>query len=297
VDSPAAVRRILDRLGSPDEIVAAAGRSGDARARTGRAPQAPPAAVPVQRETGAPETPDAEEERPKGLRRVVPRPRPARPPAGPPPSGAASPPHLATADELGAVSARPDGWTADDSLFGIGDDVPGFVGGVEIPELLKPPPRKDPARQADPARAGSAPAAETDAATADPESPPRRRLLALPARRTGGWSNPLLLIAAGLLVAGAVLGNWFALLLGWIIAYGSRRLTPAESKWAVMGLPGLALAAGLLWLWGRSNDRWGTPIAQGHMNDAVAQTWPWVVRAAAVLSALFLLWRSQRRRQ
>ncbi|MEU0596698.1 hypothetical protein ABZ484_00300 [Streptomyces sp. NPDC006393] len=298
VDSPAAVRRILDRLGSPDEIVAAVGASGDARARTAHPRQAPPAtAVPVQRETGAPEAPDAEERRPKGLRRVVPRPRPARPPASPPPSGAASPPHLATADELGGATARPDWWTADDSPFGIGDDVPGFVGGVEIPDLLKPPPRKDPARQADPARAEAAPVAETDAAAADPESPARRRRLALPTRRTGGWSNPLLLIAAGLLLAGAVLGNWFALLLGWIIAYGSRRLTPAESKWAVMGLPGLALAAGLLWLWGRSNDRWGTPIAQGHMNDAIAQTWPWVVRAAAVLSALFLLWRSQRKRQ
>jgi hypothetical protein len=63
-----------------------------------------------------------------------------------------------------------------------------------------------------------------------------------------------------------------------------------------MGKPGLALAAGVVWLWGRTDDRWGTPIAQGHMNDAVQQTWPWVVRAAAVLSALFLLWRSQRRR-
>ncbi|MGV9344030.1 hypothetical protein ACWDSD_04320 [Streptomyces spiralis] len=303
VDSPAAVRRILERLGSPDEIVAAVGAGGDARARTARPPQAPPAtAVPVQRETGTSEASD-EEERPKGLRRVVPRPRPARPPASPPPSGAVSPPHLATADELGDATDRPDWWTGDGSPFGIGDDVPGFVGGVEIPDLLKPPPRKDPARQADsarqggPARAEVAPAAEADAATADPESPARRRRLALLTRRTGGWSNPLLLIAAGLLLAGAVLGNWFALLLGWIIAYGSRRLTPAESKWAVMGLPGLALAAGLLWLWGRSNDRWGAPIAQGHMNDAIAQTWPWVVRAAAVLSALFLLWRSQRQRQ
>ncbi|WP_306186680.1 hypothetical protein [Streptomyces sp. MK5] len=304
VDSPAAVRRILERLGSPDEIVAAAGGSGDTRARTASPPQAPPAtAVPVQRETGAPEASEEEEKRPKGLRRVVPRPRPARPPASPPPSGAVSPPHLATAAELGGATDRPDWWTADGSPFGIGDDVPGFVGGVEIPDLLKPPPRRDPARPAEsarpggPARAEAAPAAEADAATADPESPARRRRLALLTRRTGGWSNPLLLIAAGLLLAGAVLGNWFALLLGWIIAYGSRRLTRAESKWAVMGLPGLALAAGLLWLWGRSNDRWGAPIAQGHLNDAIAQTWPWVVRAAAVLSAVFLLWRSQRQRR
>jgi hypothetical protein len=32
------------------------------------------------------------------------------------------------------------------------------------------------------------------------------------------------------------------------------------------------------------------------MNDAVAGTWPWVVRGAAVASALFLVWRSQKPR-
>lgn len=32
------------------------------------------------------------------------------------------------------------------------------------------------------------------------------------------------------------------------------------------------------------------------MSDAMAETWPWVVRAAAVASALYLVWRSQRRR-
>jgi hypothetical protein len=291
VDSPAAVRRILDRLGSPDEVVAAAGAGGDG------SPRAAAPAVPGQRE------PEAIEERPRGLRRAVPRPRPARP-EPPPASSGAAPPHLATADELGGAATRADWWRTDGSPFALGDDVPGFVGGVEIPELLKPPPTKNtrdpqaPGRRAVPAP-GPAVEAETDAAAvevveaAEPDVPARRRRLPL---RPGRWSNPLLLLAAGLLVAGAVLGNWFALLLGWAIAYASRRLTPAESKWAVMGMPGLAVAAGLVWLWGRTNGRWGDPIAQGHMNDAVAQTWPWVVRAAAVLSALFLVWRSQRQR-
>jgi hypothetical protein len=32
------------------------------------------------------------------------------------------------------------------------------------------------------------------------------------------------------------------------------------------------------------------------MHDVLAQTWPWVVRGAAVASALFLVWRSQRQR-
>lgn len=112
----------------------------------------------------------------------------------------------------------------------------------------------------------------------------------------GGWTNPFLLLAAGLLVAGAVLGNWIALVLGWAIAYASRRLSDAETKWAVVILPGLSLTAGAVWLWGRTEGRWGDPVAEGHMSDAIGQTWPWVVRGAAVASALFLVWRSQRRR-
>lgn len=93
-----------------------------------------------------------------------------------------------------------------------------------------------------------------------------------------------------------MLGNWFGLILGWLLAYASRRLTERETKFAVMWLPGFALTAGLVWLWGRSEGRWGDPIADGHMNDAVAQTWPWVIRGAAVASALFLVWRSQKPR-
>ncbi|MEU9466143.1 hypothetical protein AB0D78_05720 [Streptomyces avermitilis] len=311
VDSPAVVRRILARLGTPDEVVAAAGdgtAGGAAEAR---------AAVPVQRvsEPGEPEA------RPRGLRRVVPRPRPADSGSR---SGsgrsarerdrdAPSPPHLAGTHELGDSATQPDWWRTDSSPFGLGDSVPGFTGGVEIPEILKPPP-EDSAREDRPYGAGphgagpnrakpgqgpeaepvvdaspaGAPAGEEAAAAA-----PRRMLLR---PRLSGWSNPLLLLAAGLLVAGAVLGNWFALGLGWLIAYASRRLTPVESKWAVLGLPGAAAAAGIVWLWGRTERRWGDPIVTGHMNDAVTETWPWVVRGAAVASALFLVWRSQRRR-
>lgn len=273
VDSPAAVRRILSRLGTPDEVVTAA--SSDASGSR-------PAAVPVQRANDT-------EERRKGLRRVVPRPRPAEPAAGGPSRNAPSPPHLAGADELGDSATRPDWWRVEGGSgagFGLGDSVPGFVGGVEIPELLKPPPR-DPPQRKEPApepAAEATPAAEETAA-------PRRRLPRLTGRR-----NPLLLLAAVLLVAGAVLGSWLALGLGWLIAWASRRLTPAESKWAVMGMPGLAAAAGIVWLWGRTNGRWGAPVAAGHMGDAVTQTWPWVVRGAAVASALYLTWRSQRSR-
>ncbi|MDF3300458.1 hypothetical protein [Streptomyces tropicalis] len=298
VDSPAAVRRILDRLGTPDDVVTAAG--GAATAGTGYpggtadGGPGPAPLVPVQRDSA-----DDEPERPRGLRRVVPRPRPARPGPGPASAERPLPPHLAGAAEVGDATTRPDWWRSGTTPFGIGDDVPGFVGGVEIPELLKAPPPREPGRTGPGAPAVERAADAGEAGdTGEPvvggrAGPVRRRLRPL---RAGGWSNPLLLIAAGLLVSGAVLGNWFALGLGWVIAYASRRLSPAESKWAVVGMPGLAVAAGVLWLWGRSTGRWGAPLSQGHVNAAVTETWPWVVRAAAVLSALFLLWRSQRSR-
>ncbi|KUN07487.1 hypothetical protein AQI95_10720 [Streptomyces yokosukanensis] len=301
VDNPAAVRRILDRLGTPDEVVEAAGGTGGRAAR----PAAAVPALPAPRErTPTPRPADAERTKGKGLRRVVPLPRSRPRPGSAEPEPAAprdvpAPPHLAGPHELGDSAVQPDWWRVSGSPFGAAaettDAVPGFVGGVEIPELLKRPPlpAEETARGAADA-VEAAPESESDSAPESESRTVRRRRL-LP-RPTAGWTNPLLLLAAAALVAGAVLGNWFALLLGWAIAYGSRRLSPAETKWAVMILPGTAVAAGLVWLWGRDDGRWGEPIAQGHMNDAIAQTWPWVVRGAAVASALFLLWRSQRRR-
>ncbi|MFJ8545343.1 hypothetical protein ACIRFH_25630 [Streptomyces sp. NPDC093586] len=288
VDSPAAVRRILDRIGSPDDVVDAAGGTG----ASGAAVREPSTAVPEQRD-GEPEG----REKRKGLRRVVPRPRPA----APPPEPAASPPHLASARELGDGAGQPDWWRVDDGPFGGGDSVPGFVGGVEIPDLLRHPPREPGEKNGEDGKDGrgrtgrKAPAeAEVDR-PADPPAgkPPRRRPRLWP---EGGWNNPLLLLAAALLIAGAVLGSLVPLGLGWLIAYLSRRLTPAQAKWAVMGLPGTVAAAGVLWLWGRTEGRWGDPIAEGRMSDAVAETWPWVLRSAAVATALYLLWRSRRPR-
>jgi len=294
VDSPAAVRRIIARLGSPDEVVTAAGGSA------ATAPQAPAVSMPVQRDR---ESQDDGGQRRTGLRKNVPQPRPADPPPDPAVSHG---PHLAGLDELGDPATQPDWWRVDSSPFGVGDSVPGFVGGVEIPELLKPPPPKEekkpePAVEQPPAEV-PAPGKRTAWWRPRPKAaPPVVEAVPVPRRRflgagAGSWSNPFLLLAAALLVAGAVLGNLLVLIVGWLIAWASRRLTDAETKWAVVILPGLSLTAGLVWLWGRNEGRWGEPIAQGHMNDAIAETWPWVVRGAAVASALFLVWRSQRRR-
>lgn len=298
-DSPASVRRILARLGSPEEVVAAAGSGGEG---SGGGEQEPRAAAPVQ-------PPEAAEERPKGLRRVVPRPRPAEPSAAgdvPTVSGdVPSPPHLASTEELG--SGQTDWWRVDSSPFGTTDGVPGFVGGVEIPELLKPPPSdadedapKKPAPLAEPKKLVKEPVpVEAAEPTAAGTAQKRRRFLpsARPRPDTGGGlPSPLLLLAAVLLVVGAVIGNLVVLALGWLIAYLSRRLTPAESKWAVLGMPGLVAVAGITWLWGRTEGRWGDPIARDQMSDAIAETWPWVLKGAAVASALYLVWRAQRQR-
>lgn len=285
VDSPAAVRRIIARLGTPDEVVAAAGGTG------APAPQAPVTSVPVQPDSRAGADSRDREERPKGLRRIVPRPRPAEAPAAS--DDAPPPPHLASTADLGGSAVQPDWWRVDSSPFGPGEDIPGFVGGVEIPEMLRRPPAQAELRKKEPVEEPEAAAVEKveDAAA---EAPSRRRLIRRPTLPSGRWSNPLLLIAAALLVVGAVLGHLIVLLLGWLIAWGSRRLSDAETKWAVVILPGLSLTAGVVWLWGRTDGRWGDPIAEGHMNAAIGTTWPWVLRGAAVASALFIVWRSQK---
>ncbi|MET8825879.1 hypothetical protein ABZX40_10185 [Streptomyces sp. NPDC004610] len=285
VDSPAAVRRILTRLGTPDEIVTKAGG-------TAAVPDTPSAAVPLQREDGAPPA------RSGRLRRMIPRPRTADPAPEPDPGPPFEPsaPHLAPAHELGDPATQPDWWRTDSTAFGPGDEVPGFIGGVEIPELLKPPPRRTkPEEEAEEAEAEEDGDDAEEAGTGD-EPRRSRRLLRLPTGPRRSWQNPLLLIAAALLVAGAVLGNLLALAVGWLIAWASRRLTPAETKWAVMGLPALAVTAGVVWLWGRTEGRWGDPVAEGRMQDALGETWPWVLRGAALASAAFLIWRSQRDR-
>ncbi|MFF9277855.1 hypothetical protein [Streptomyces griseosporeus] len=287
VDSPAAVRRILDRLGSPDDVVTAAADGGST------APQPPAAAVPVQRDADRDARDERKASRPK--RRRVPRPRPADSPESAPAPEVPAPPHLASAQELGRSAVQPDWWRVQPGPFGDAgtDEVPGFVGGVEIPDLLKPPRREPAEKETEPAGTpDEEPAADGEPAPAGkPGVIGRVRPRSLPR-----WSNPLLLLAAACLVGGALLGNLVALAAGWLIAWASRRLTDAETKWAVVILPGLSVTAGVVWLWGRTAGRWGEPIAEGHMSDAISETWPWVLRGAALASALFLVWRSQRQR-
>nr|WP_202522995.1 hypothetical protein [Streptomyces sp. SID4925] len=337
-DSPATVRRILGRLGAPDELVAAAAESGDGTVVT-----------PSPRAAAA----DPEPARPRG----VPRPRlgmfrkdpgradradgdagredPAAPAvrpveaagegtAGAPPDTAsaapdteeagtawpsASAPHMLGLGQSGVSegvsTGEPEWWRIEPGPFGetAGPagvsgapdmSVPGFVGGL-APELLRRPrPPEEPADAPDTAEAEEA-AAEAAPAPARKWPRLRRRTPAAdaPARRIR-LSHPLLLLAAALLVAGAVMGSWLALAGGWVLAYSSRKFSRTEAKWVALGLPGVVVAGAVVWLWGRMDGRWGTPIAEGALGDAMADVWPGVVRTAAVASAVYLVWRSRR---
>ncbi|MCQ4209722.1 hypothetical protein [Streptomyces longispororuber] len=300
VDSPAAVRRILDRLGSPDQIVGGAQEKGARGAGGAGADPAAPLTRPL------PEQPTGRNPARGGLRRKVPRPRREARDPDPVRDEAPAPPHLAGTDELGSAEGETDWWRIGDGPGGVlteTDSVPGFVGGVEIPDILRAPGkqggrpdlRKKPVHEP---VADEPEADEDDEGAEDASGAARRGRRAARPRLgpVGGWTNPLLLLAAAALVAGAVLGNILPLVIGWGVVYLSRRLTLGQKKLAVFALPGLAAAAGIVWLWGRTDGRWGEPIADGRMSGALNETWPWVLRGAAIASALYLVWRSQRPR-
>ncbi|MFI9120621.1 hypothetical protein ACIGW0_14665 [Streptomyces bikiniensis] len=318
-ETPAAVRGILGALGTPAEVVDRAGAPGGAD-DPGRGPVPPPRGGGPERGgssrtreeggTGRPEGAPADD-RPgregraardgsapggsgRSGRSGIPAPRP----------GVSAPdrPLFHGGPEKGAFDGpeEPDWWRTADAA----DGIPGFVGGIERPDLFRPPAPEEDEEEAEgeapapgrrrrlarllrPRRAARARAPEPAPGTEAPavQAPPRPRL-----------ANPFVLLAALLLLGGAVFGSLLALAAGWLLAYASRRLTPGEVKGAVLVIPGLAAGAGTLWLWGRVQGRWGDPVVPGGeaMGAAVAETWPWVLRGAAIASALFLLWRSRK---
>ncbi|MET7649298.1 hypothetical protein ABZS83_37950 [Streptomyces sp. NPDC005426] len=298
-DTPGAVRRIIGKLGTPDELVAAAASSASSAEGTPPLPQEPDGggaqAAGIPRPRRARLRKDGSRKGASEAREEVP---------GPPPGTAPSPPHRAGSDELGPSGDDTEWWSVapgrfgDVGEFGAGTEVPGFRGGVEIPAVLRPPVPDDEEDED---------AYEDDAAEGDEEheqeaEAPRRRRRLPRLRRARedaaprGFSHPFLLLAAALLVAGAVMDAPQALLPlagGWLLAYSSRKLSRAEAKWVVMWLPGAVAVGALVWLWGRTDGRWGAPIPEGQMGPAMGATWPWVLRGAAVVSALYLVWRAR----
>lgn len=292
-DNPAAVRRILGRIGTPDEVVeAAAGTPGAAGAPGPAAPgsaepyrEPPPGSYgPYAKARGGPDgktgggptgkwAKDGEDGEDDGPQ--VPRPRRDR------------------RDE-------PDWWRTDPRAGRIqaGDELaglPGMTGGVFFPvedeeldgdDLF--PPRRRP-------RAAAAADEDAEEEYEEEAAPAARRRLAPRLRNAGrGWGSPVLLLAAALLVAGAAIGSLIPLGLGWLTAYLSRRLSRPQAKFAVLGIPGAAALGLVVWVWGRDTGKWGAPVAQGQMGHAFQDAYPATIRLAAVGTALYLLWRSRR---
>ncbi|MBP2583869.1 hypothetical protein J3A78_004347 [Streptomyces sp. PvR006] len=346
-ESPAAIRGILGALGTPDEVVeraegpgAAPPGAGEPEGKSAKKPakkpakkaSGKPAGKPVIKPVPEPRAGERAGERTgkregrrfgwvPGSRRSREGTAPAVPKPAPAPDAAVTGP-TGTTDPLGLAGpgAGPGGdtdWWQVDAAAGL----PGFVGGVERPDLFRAPVTEDAedtddtedaantedagdgreGAEDEPAplpgkrrrlarvllrRSRTAPGAEP-AAAAEPEAAPVSRLR---------LASPFVLLAALLLLGGALFGSLVALAAGWLIAYASRRLTPGEVKGAVLVIPGLAAASGMAWLWGRVEGRWGEPVAAGGeaMGAAVSETWPWVLRGAAVASALFLLWRARK---
>lgn len=271
-ETQASVRKILERIGTPEEVLDTLGAlSGPVAADT-----AP--GVPAQRAPGA--------------RAAV-----------------NVPPHLAGLDELGpSGGSGPDWWRVTPGPFGAGGpQVEGFAGGIELPDLFKEPEEDEPAAAAEPEPAPAASRGRRLARFA------RKRLGAglgggkKPGAAAGAAgaavavaavrpkANAFLLLAAAILVAGAVSGYWLLLGLGWLAVYASRVLGPTERKVAVFGLPGAVFAGAVVWLWGRQNGRWGEPLPDGGLSEVLPGMWPWLARGAGVASALYLVWRARRR--
>ncbi|MFI8854148.1 hypothetical protein [Streptomyces sp. 891-h] len=317
----AAVQKILDRLGRPEEVVASA-TGGESPRPAAPMPSSEAPTAGGRGSKGA-DTPQA----PRPARDAEPEPEPAVPtlPAqrtgtGTPTAAfGASSPHLAGLDELGDEDSDPDWWRVDPSPFGTGpggtnavaagEPVPGFVGGIELPEVLKPPPsdegRATPHAPAAPQPAGQVPVAPASAPPA--ESPPTtptglgaavllRRLLRGKGEQGSGRGGVVEWAAAVLLVAGAVLGSLIPLAVGWLAAWWSPKLSRNEGKWAVLGMPGVVLGGTAVWLWGRATGRWGAHLAQGGdaLREAMSDAFPVALRVAATASALYLVWRSRR---
>ncbi|MFF2192767.1 hypothetical protein [Streptomyces sp. NPDC058157] len=274
-ETPEAVRAVLRRLGTPEEVLDAAAATAD--------PADPVAPVAVPRQRGNRRRPGG-----PGVPGVpgVPEPRNV-------------PPHLAGLDELGGSSAdhgEPDWWRL--PAAGRGPQVEGFAGGIEIPELLGRPeedPEPEAAAPAPPAPPGGLLAYLRQRRKASKQPAAEGGVLAKPAKEARPRPHGFLLLAALLLAAGALTGYWPLLGAGAVVAYVSRVLGPRERKWVILGVPAAVFTAGMLWLWGRSTGRWGDPLPQTQLGPAFQSMWPTLARTASATLAAYLGWRSRRR--
>lgn len=265
-DTPAAVRGILERIGTPEEVLDTVGA-----ARASAPPPAVAAVPTVPTQRGA-----------ENLPRNV-------------------PPHLAGLDELGpSGGAEPDWWSLSPGGSRRGPQVEGFAGGIEIPDLFGEEAEEEraarEARAKDPAQDPDAgPAAAAGGLVRFLRDRREKKKAAAPEGEPRPRPHAFLVLAAVLLLAGALTAYWLLLGAGALVAYASRVLGPRERKWVLLGLPAAVFTLAMLWLWGRAAGNWGTPIPSDQVGPSFQSLWPTLARTAATLTAAYLLWRSRRR--
>ncbi|MFD2120107.1 hypothetical protein ACFSNO_11565 [Streptomyces cirratus] len=123
-----------------------------------------------------------------------------------------------------------------------------------------------------------------------PVAPPAAVAVAAPRPKP----NAFLLLAAVVVVAGAVSGYWLVLAAGFLLAYASRVLGPAERKAVVFGVPGVVFAGAVVWLWGRHTGRWGEALGDQELGAVFQDMWPVLARVSGVVAAAYVAWRSRR---
>ncbi|MFD4273189.1 hypothetical protein R2B67_15280 [Streptomyces cyaneofuscatus] len=206
-DSPAAVRRIIGRLGSPAELVSAAAESGDGSVPLPSARTGDGAAVPGPRTGFLRKGP----KEPRGLGSPGNSDEPAAatdPASGPTPRTGPGPgdhprtdldltkpttpadttpwphpsaPHVLGPDEQS--SGGEDWWRLEPGPFDAGTAIPGFFGGIEAPELLGRRPVKPEAADKEAEEAAEEEGPEGGEADTAAPTAPRRRALRIPRPR------------------------------------------------------------------------------------------------------------------
>ncbi|MFF3991925.1 hypothetical protein ACFYX8_01265 [Streptomyces cyaneofuscatus] len=206
-DSPAAVRRIIGRLGSPAELVSAAAESGDGSVPLPSARTGGGAAVPGPRTGFLRKGP----KEPKGLGSPGNSDEPAAaadPASGPAPRTGPGPgdhprtdldltkpttpadttpwPHPSAPHVLGPdqqSSGEEDWWRLEPGPFDAGTAIPGFFGGIEAPELLGRRPVKPEAADKEAEEAAEEEGPEGGEPDTAAPAAPRRRALRIPRPR------------------------------------------------------------------------------------------------------------------
>jgi hypothetical protein len=301
------VRRILASLGTPDEVV------HRASVVAARPPEAGPA-VPAQTRFPAADTPS-----PASPSIPAQSPSRSQPQAQPQPSTAQG--RVEYVSERGGAHAggtaawwtpepEPGGWSASGGIRMV--QPPGWTGSFER-DFFSP----DGTTLVDPVTGmplgvGVQPVAADPEADGDPlqqqlPEPPSllRRLFGggsaagVPVPVTSAPRSPIPFVealATLVLTAAAVLGLWYVAALGWLFAYGGRRLGRRVATFASLWIPGLVAAGCGFWLYSRTGHAAGQPGLTGPaLTTATRNAFALWLRASAGLSAAFLAWRITRR--